>query len=141
MPKVTGVYGRGTYEFRENSIVATIPFNRLERDVTGGVTGGFTPQELEGTPQESRPTLQVTPQEEQVTPQELFWRRKPNAVAELILRACVEPKSMKEISEALGYNDRKTVRRHVQLLLDEGRLAMTIPGSPTNRNQKYVTVR
>ena len=141
VPKVTGVYGRGTYEFRENSIVATIPFNRLERDVTGGVTGGFTPQELEGTPQESRPTLQVTPQEEQVTPQELFWRRKPNAVAELILRACVEPKSMKEISEALGYNDRKTVRRHVQLLLDEGRLAMTIPGSPTNRNQKYVTVR
>ncbi len=26
VPRVTGVYGRGAYEFRENSIVATIPF-------------------------------------------------------------------------------------------------------------------
>ena len=29
VPKITGVYGQETYEFRENSIVVSIPFTRI----------------------------------------------------------------------------------------------------------------
>ncbi len=30
VPKITEVYGEGTYEFRENSIVVFIPYNRVQ---------------------------------------------------------------------------------------------------------------
>lgn len=118
VPKVTDVYGRGTYEFRENSIVATIPFNRLEGGGGKATTGGITPQ--------------VTPQ---VTPQDT------GDVEARILQFCSRPKSLVEIAEELGYSDRKTVRKHMRPLLEQGRLVMTIPDAPRSQFQKYVTVR
>ena len=33
VPKITEVYGKETYEFRENSIVVSIPFTRVEVDM------------------------------------------------------------------------------------------------------------
>ena len=33
VPKITKVYGREAYDFRENSIVVTIPFSRTEANV------------------------------------------------------------------------------------------------------------
>ena len=38
VPKILETYGKGAFEFRENSIVVTIPFNRLELDDTTQVT-------------------------------------------------------------------------------------------------------
>ena len=32
VPKITEIYGRETYEFRENSIVVSIPFTRVQMD-------------------------------------------------------------------------------------------------------------
>ena len=32
VPKITEVYGKGTYEFRENSIVVSIPFTRASTE-------------------------------------------------------------------------------------------------------------
>lgn len=32
MPKITDVYGREAFEFRENSIVVTIPFNKIDSE-------------------------------------------------------------------------------------------------------------
>lgn len=32
VPKITEVYGKGTYEFRENSIVVSIPFTRVSTE-------------------------------------------------------------------------------------------------------------
>ena len=33
VPKITEVYGKETYEFRENSIVVSIPFTRVSTEV------------------------------------------------------------------------------------------------------------
>ena len=63
------------------------------------------------------------------------------AVAEKILALCVEPKGIREIAAALGLKDKKSVRRYLRPLLDQGRLAMTIPNAPTSRLQKYIAVR
>ena len=38
VPEITRVYGKTAYEFRENSIVVTIPFNRI--NVVGGDRDG-----------------------------------------------------------------------------------------------------
>ena len=63
------------------------------------------------------------------------------AVAGKILALCVEPKGIREIAAALGLKDKKSVRRYLRPLLDQGRLAMTIPNAPTSRLQKYIAVR
>ena len=39
VPKITEVYGRNAFEFRENSIVVTIPFNRLRKEEVGNKVG------------------------------------------------------------------------------------------------------
>lgn len=33
VPKITGIYGKDTYEFRDNSIVVVIPFDKITEDV------------------------------------------------------------------------------------------------------------
>ncbi|MCD8054098.1 MAG: putative DNA binding domain-containing protein [Lachnospiraceae bacterium] len=45
VPKITGVYGKEAFEFRENSIVVTIPFHYLETDLgnkMGNKNGEYT---------------------------------------------------------------------------------------------------
>lgn len=104
VPKITEVYGKETYEFRENSIVVSIPFARVS-------TGGIPP---------------VIPPVDEKT--------------DKILTFCMEPKSILEIAGTLGYKDKKTVRRYLNPLLEQGRLAMTVPNKVNSRNQKYITV-
>lgn len=104
VPKITEVYGRETYEFRENSIVVSIPFTRVS-------TGGIPP---------------VIPPVDEKT--------------DKILTFCREAKSVLEIAEMLRYKDKKTVRRYLNPLLEQGRLAMTVPDKVNSRNQKYITV-
>lgn len=60
--------------------------------------------------------------------------------AQKILVFCTEPKSVLEIADMLGYKDKKTVRRYLNPLLEQGRLAMTVPDKANSRNQKYITV-
>ena len=76
VPKITEVYGKETYEFRENSIVVSIPFTRVRLD--------------ENTQDE----VKMTPVEGEIKP-----------------------------------------------LLEQGRLAMTIPDKTNSKNQKYITIR
>ena len=58
-----------------------------------------------------------------------------------LLSFCRQPRSRQEIADFLGI---KTIfyamQHYVQPLLDEGRLAMTIPEKPRSRSQKYYTV-
>ena len=58
-----------------------------------------------------------------------------------LLEYCEKPHSTKEIAEKLGYKERKTAAKYIKRLLDEGRLAMTIPDKPNSQNQKYVTIK
>ena len=58
-----------------------------------------------------------------------------------ILDFCAEPKSVKEISEYLGFKERKSTSKYLKQLLESGRIAMTIPEKPNSKNQKYVTTK
>lgn len=60
---------------------------------------------------------------------------------EKILAFCSEAKSFLEIMQMLGYKERKTVRKYLNPLLEQGRVAMTIPDKPNSKNQKYVTLK
>ena len=138
MPRVTGVYGRGAYEFRENSIVATIPFAE-----EGTLLRAETPLVEDENTQETGATPLVTPLViPPVAPLVANWADEAlEVVAEKILALCVEPKGIREIAAALGLKDKKSMRRYLRPLLDQGRLAMTIPNAPTSRLQKYIAVR
>ena len=80
VPKITNVYGKGTYEFRENSIVVSILFTKVN----------------------------VTDDEVENTPDECMARRRNSA--EYILDFCITPRSILEISEFLGYDIRRKNR-------------------------------
>ncbi len=62
-------------------------------------------------------------------------------IQDRILEICVTPKSILEIAESLGYKYRKTVHKYLDPLLEQGRLARTIPDKPNSKNQKYITVK
>ena len=54
---------------------------------------------------------------------------------------CKQARGSKEILEYLNLKDVKSLREQLNKLLDQGRLARTIPDKPTSKNQKYVTVK
>ena len=60
---------------------------------------------------------------------------------EKILAFCATAKNILEIAEYLGYKDKKTVRKYLNPLIEQGRIARTIPDKPNSRLQKYVTIR
>ena len=84
IPKITELYGEDCIELRENSIVVTIPFERLETKI-------YAPVDDENVPDDM---------------------------------------------EHLGYRDKKTVRKYLTPLLQQGRISMTIPDKPNSKNQK-----
>ena len=61
-------------------------------------------------------------------------------VEEKILEFCIEAKSAKEISEFCGFKSVDRFKRnYLKPLLEKGKIRMTIPEQPKNRNQKYIT--
>ena len=60
---------------------------------------------------------------------------------ERILKFCSTPKTVLEIMDMLGYKEKKTARKYVKPLVEQGRLVMTIPDKPNSSNQKYVTIK
>lgn len=111
--KITEIYGKETYEFRENSIVVVIPFNKLVTDTDAPVSA----------------------------PDNVLVDAQDETVESKILAFCREPKSVLEILKMLGYTDKRTVRKYLDPLIEEGRIAMTVPDKPTSKNQKYVTLK
>lgn len=59
---------------------------------------------------------------------------KNQGIEERILRFCAEAKNIQEIMEHLGYRDKKTVRKYLSPLLQQGRISMTIPDKPNSKN-------
>lgn len=64
-----------------------------------------------------------------------------NTQTKRILEFCTSPRGILEIADMLGYKQKKSVRRYLKPLVEQGRLAMTIPDRPNSSSQKYVTVR
>ena len=124
VPKITEVYGKGTYEFRENSIVVSIPFTRVSTE--------------DGDP---RWTQDRTQDRTQDGTQEDSKGSSEDEKIKRILEFCQTPKGILEITEMLGYSGRKPTKKYVKPLVEQGRLAMTIPDKPQSKNQKYVTVK
>lgn len=135
VPKITEVYGKGIYEFRENSIVVSIPFTRVENDVNTPVGTKMTLDEEKITPDKD----DMTPDEEMITLDNDKIRRKNSS--KYILEYCVKPRNILEIAEMLGLKEKKSARRHIRPLVEQGRLAMTIPNKPNSKNQKYITIK
>lgn len=63
-------------------------------------------------------------------------------IRDRILTYCLDrPRCIWEIGALLGYKDKKTIRKYLNPLLDEGLLTRTVPDRPNSRNQRYLTVR
>lgn len=56
-----------------------------------------------------------------------------------IICFCSVPKTRAEIQEHIGLKDKNNfIKNYLKPLLNQGRLIMTIPDNPNNRNQRYV---
>ena len=152
VPKIINAYDRGIFEFGENTISVILPYNRLEaEDQTPQVEGETLPVD---TPVDTPVNAQVgelTPQVKGATPQVdvdkgIFKRTKKRLSTQhlqsVILDFCAIPRSVAEIMTHLSLRNRKDVReRCISPLIEQGRLAMTIPQSPNSRFQKYITIK
>lgn len=58
-----------------------------------------------------------------------------------LLEYCKEPKDRDEMMKFLGIKHRTTFRNdYLNPLLNEGKIAMTIPGKPRSKKQKFYSV-
>ena len=125
VPKVTEVYGKESYEFREQSIVCTIPFDRLS-----------------DAPVNAPVNVPVNaPVESGNVSDNIGMADETVGIEEKILMFCVDPKGILEICSYLGYKDKRSVRKYLNPLLRQGRISMTIPDKPNSRLQKYVAIK
>lgn len=66
---------------------------------------------------------------------------KMEEVRNMILEFCIEPKSLLEIANYLGYTNRKKLKKnYIDPLLGDS-LEMTIPDKPNSKFQRYVTIK
>ena len=156
IPKIINAYDRGIFEFGENTISVILPYNRLEVEaqtppVDTPVDTPVNAQVVDLTPQVDAQVKGATPQVKGATPQVdadkgIFKRTKKRLSTQhlqsVILDFCAIPRSVAEIMTRLSLKNRKDVReRCISPLIEQGRLAMTIPQSPNSRFQKYITIK
>lgn len=112
---------------------------RINLDGTGGKLS-FTEADVFTTviPLSEAATATVGPTTQdthQVAPQDVDQR-----LVELT-EFCSLPRSKREMMNYLGFTDSKNFReRYLVLLLEAGKIEMTIPDKPNRRNQKYKKV-
>ncbi|MBQ8161424.1 MAG: AAA family ATPase, partial [Clostridia bacterium] len=68
-------------------------------------------------------------------------RHKINETGQKILDYCSEPRTSREILGYLDLKDIKSLREQLKKLLDQGRLARTLPDQPHSRFQKYIAIK
>lgn len=134
VPKITEVYGRENIHFHENSIAVLIPYNRLGSEVYAVEDRLFAKNETKIPPVKGEIPL-VKGEIPPVT------TSSGTGIQDRLLLFCTEAKGILEIAEFLGYKDKKTVRKYLNPLIEQGRIARTIPDSPNSRFQKYITIK
>lgn len=132
VPKITEVYGREQIKIKENSIVVTIPFNRLGK----AASEADSPVGEEITTADKSVNTYQPPSDKGEKA-----LNSSNDIEKKILTFCTEPRSILAIAEALGFHEKKSVRKYLTPMIDQGQIAMTIPDKPTSRFQKYVAVQ
>ena len=131
VPKIVGAYGKDVFGFKDNAIVVSIPFDRLHL----GNKTKVTPSE---THTETHIETHTETHTETSSSSHLYAL---NDTMKRILEYCSSPRSGREILEHLGMKDKNNLMLQIKKLLDQGRLARTVPNNPKNRNQRYVTIR
>ena len=124
IPKIIGTYGKENIHIEEKSITVTLPYEEEN-----------APVEAKNAPVEAQNALV----EARNAPVEA--RNAPVNKQERILAYCIEPKSISEIAEMLGYKDKRSVRKLLNPMLEIGRISRTIPDKPNSKSQKYITVK
>lgn len=83
-----------------------------------------------------------TPSDEAFTPSHNEIHDQPNIITpqEKVFEFCKSPKSVAEIADVLGVNDRRWVRKKYIAPFIGKKLQMTIPDKPNSQNQKYKTI-
>ncbi len=119
IPKIPEVYGKDSIHIKENNILVTIPYNRLGDEVYAPVNDKNTQVEVENT------QVKISKKE----------------IPSKIIEYCYEPKTMAELVEYLGFKERRAVIKYLNPLLEQGRIAMTIPDKSNSRFQKYVSIK
>lgn len=160
VPTIVGVYGRDAYEFRDNTIAVTIPFDKLDEDFTQvdtqvgventqvdaentQVDAENTQVDAENTQVDAENTqvdVENTQVDTQVDAQVTQVDTQVDILADKLLEYCMTPRSMAEIMEFLGYKERKSARRFVSPLIEQGKIEMTEPDKPNSSKQQYITV-
>ena len=87
-------------------------------------------------------TPSYTPSDDDFTPSHIEIHDQPNIITpqEKVFEFCKSPKSIVEIADMLGVNDRRWVRKKYIAPFIGIRLQMTIPDKPNSQNQKYKTI-
>ena len=124
VPAIVEAYGKEAFHFTENNIKVTIPFERIGKGVDA-------PVERENVPVDA-------PVKESNVPVGVLQSKTDE---EKILEFCMTPRGILEIAAFLGYKDKRSVRKRLNPLLEQGRLAMTVPEKPNSRLQKYITIK
>ncbi len=130
-------YGKKAFRFSKNNIKVTIPFDRLAEEDNVPVRGENAPVDAQVSDENTPVT---TPVSDENTPVTTLVKIVVN-VPQRILEFCTEPRSILEIAKYLGYKEKKTVRKYLIPLLEQGRIAMTVPDKPNSRLQKYITIQ
>ncbi len=141
VPRIVQDYGQEAFEFKDNAIIVTIPFNRFSHgSKSGNVSSaekGFFSGIFSDTPPDTPPvTPPATPP---VTLSDSF--AGASDTGRKILEFCEEPRGSREILEHLNLKDIGNLREQLKKLLNQGRLARTVPEKPNSRNQKYITIK
>ena len=124
VPAIVEAYGKEAFHFAENNIKVTIPFERIGKGVDAPVEGENVPVDA--------------PVKESNVP---VGDLQSKTDEEKILEFCMTPRGIIEIAAFLGYKDKRSVRKRLNPLLEQGRLAMTVPEKPNSRLQKYITIK
>ncbi len=137
IPKITEKYGKNSIKIQKNNIIVTIPYNRLGEEVYTQVED----KNAQVNTQVNTKNTQVEAKNTQDNAVNTQVKMNKKEIPERILKYCAEPKSMAELLAFLGVKERRTVIKYLKPLLEEGRIAMTIPEKPNSRFQKYISIR
>lgn len=83
-----------------------------------------------------------TPSDDDFTPSHNEMHDQSNIITpqEKVFEFCKSPKSVAEIADMLGVNDRRWVRKKYIAPFIGTKLQMTIPDKPNSQNQKYISI-
>lgn len=135
VPAIVDAYGKDVFRFSENNIRVTIPFDLLENENDAAEKKASVPVDVPvNVPVGERNVLVKDIRKMADTSDTMSQEEK-------ILVFCEIPKSVSEIAEYLGYKDKRSIRKRIYPLLEQGRIAMTVPDKPNSRLQKYITIK